>query len=62
MEELLKEIYELYKEKVMEAQSMYLSEWCCSQKEEDKAKAEDQESLDYIAELLNKVRNEYNKR
>lgn len=62
MEELLKEIYELYKEKVIEAQGMYLSEWCCSQKEEDKAKAEDQESLDYMTELLNEVRNEYSKR
>lgn len=62
MEELLKEIYELYKEKVIDAQDMYLSEWCCSQEEEDKAKAEDQESLDYMTELLNKVRDEYNKR
>lgn len=62
MENLLKKIYELYEEKVMEAQDMFLSEWCCSQEEEDKAKAEDQESLGYMTALLNEVRDKYNKR
>lgn len=49
---ILNEIYDAYKEKVKEASSMWKSEYCYSQKEEDDRDKEDIEDLRYFKELL----------
>lgn len=59
MEELLKEIYELYKEEI-EYEKGYKGEF--SSISEEYIEEGCKQSLNYMAELLNKVRDEYNKR
>lgn len=55
-EEIIEELYELYKEKVEEATDMFKSEWSYSQKMDEDRDKEDKEELEYFESLLNKLR------
>ncbi len=55
MNEVIDELYELYKEKVEEATSIWKSECCCISEDEDRDK-EDKEELEYFKSLLRKLR------
>ena len=52
---LLNEIYDAYKGRVEEASSMWKSEYCYSQREEDQRDIEDKEDLKYFKELLQQI-------
>lgn len=52
------EIIELYKEAIDDAQSMWLSEYCCTKEEEDNRIKEDKESIEHFIALLNEESNE----
>jgi hypothetical protein len=49
------ELYDLYKYALEDASSMWLSEYCCSVKEEEDRKKSDEEDLKYFKELLQKL-------
>ena len=53
---ILNEIYDTYKGAVEEASSMWKSEYCYSQKEENERDIEDEEDLKYFKELLNQIK------
>ena len=53
--DILNEIYDAYKGKIEEASSMWKSEYCYSQEEEDKRDIEDKEDLKYFKGLLQRV-------
>ena len=53
---ILNEIYDAYKGSVEEASSMWKSEYCCSQEEENKRDIEDEEDLEYFQELLQQIK------
>ena len=55
MNEILDELYTLYKQKVEEATSIWKSECCCISEDEDRDK-EDNEDLKYFNSLLKKLR------
>jgi hypothetical protein len=54
--DLTKELYDLYKYALEDASSMWLSEYCCSAKEEENRRKSDEEDLKYFKELLQKLR------
>lgn len=56
MNEIINELYELYKQKVEEATDMFKSEWSCSQKDDEERDKEDEEDLKYFNSLLKKMR------
>lgn len=60
MEELLDMIYANYRAAIIELRTVELSDYSCSEEDDKYIKAEAEEQLDYMAELLNKVRAEYN--
>lgn len=51
------EIIEQFESILYEAQSMWLSEYCCSAKEEDQRIADDKEMLQYFKSLLKEFEN-----
>ena len=55
MNEIIDELYELYKQKVEEATDMFKSEWSCSQKDDEERDKEDNEDLKYFNSLLKKL-------
>ena len=52
------EIIEQFESILYEAQSMWLSDYCCSAKEEDQRVADDKEMLQYFKRLLEEFENE----
>lgn len=60
MEELLAMIYANYRTAIIELQTVELSDYSCSEEDDKYIEAETKEKLDYMAELLDKVRAEYN--
>lgn len=56
----LNEIYDAYKGKVEESSSMWKSNYCCSQEEENKRNIEDKEDLKYFKELLQNIKRRLN--
>jgi len=56
----LNEIYDAYKGKVEEASSMWKSEYCYSQVEENRRDVEDKEDLKYFKELLQDIKRRLN--
>lgn len=56
MNEVIDELYELYKQKVEEATDMFKSEWSCSQEDDDERDKEDLEDLKYFNSLLKKIK------
>ena len=50
------ELYDLYKYALEDASAMWLSEYCCTAKEEENRKKSDEEDLKYFKELLQKLR------
>lgn len=54
--DVVKELYDLYKYALEDASSMWLSEYCCSAKERENRKKSDEEDLKYFKELLQKLR------
>ncbi len=51
------EIIEQFESILYEAQSMWLSEYCCSTKEEEQRVADDEEMLQYFKRLLEEFEN-----
>ena len=47
-----KELLELYKEAIYDAQSMWLSEYCYTKEEEDNRIKEDKEMIEYFERIL----------
>ena len=56
MNEIIDELYELYKQKVEEATNMFKSEWSGSTEEDLKRDKEDSEDLKHFNSLLKKLR------
>ena len=52
------EIIEQFKFLLYDSQSMWLSEYCCSAKEQKQRIADDEEMLQYFKELLEEFENE----
>lgn len=52
------EIIEQFESILYEAQSMWLSEYCCSDKEQRQRIADDEEMLQYFKRLLEEFENE----
>lgn len=52
------EIIEQFESILYEAQSMWLSEYCCSDKEGDQRITDDEEMLQYFKRLLEEFENE----
>ena len=52
------EIIEQFESILYEAQSMWLSEFCCSAEEEDQRVTDDEEMLQYFKRLLEEFENE----
>lgn len=59
LKSLLMELRDMYQSKLEEASSMWKSEYCCSQKEEDIRDIEDKEDLLYFSELLGELYNSH---
>lgn len=53
--DVIKELYDLYKYALEDASSMWLSEYCCSSQEEEQRNKEDEEALAYMIELLRQI-------
>ena len=58
MATLKDEIIEQFESILYEAQSMWLSEYCCSAKEENQRVTDDEEMLQYFKKLLEGFENE----
>ena len=58
MATLKDEIIEQFESILYEAQSMLLSEYCCSAKEENQRVTDDEEMLQYFKRLLEEFENE----
>lgn len=56
MNEIIDELYELYKQKVIEASDMFKSEYSYSDEEDNKRDKDDIEELEYFNSLLKRLR------
>ena len=56
------ELIDMYEDALKEAQSLWLSDYCCSRKEAETRQKEDEEKMKEFISICNKIRGKNNER